>query len=150
MLMLAERSRLVASLSPSAHRSGILRPSFGWNLAQSFADSGQNLPECVKEPTVVRAHSWLLHGKPDLSISLAYMLNLPSTQPQRDLLRALLVCHDITIPKLPSTANSRLGLSRPSKSCFGRRSAGRRIVITWRKCAGSFAFGIVWGDGGAT
>src|SRR5205814_172251 len=62
------------------------------------ADAGEPLPSFVVVPVVIRAYGFLLEiDHIDINLALAYLLTLPESKPQRDLLRALLICEHATV-----------------------------------------------------
>src|SRR5437870_2808870 len=92
-------ARMLLPEGPSPRGSSpglaLLNPAFGWNLAQCCAEAGLRLPAVGVPPALVRANSFLLGlGPLDLNVALAQVIN--ESKPQRDLLRALLICEHAT------------------------------------------------------
>jgi len=92
-------ARMLLPEGPSPRGSSrglaLLDPAFGWDLARRCAEAGLRLPAVGVPPALVRANRFLLElGPPDLNVALAQVIN--ESKPQRDLLRALLICDDAT------------------------------------------------------
>jgi len=82
-------------------RLPIYDPGFGWNLAKSFAAERLELPDTGLQPAIWRANRYLLEpDPPDLQIALAQMLDLAASQQQYVLLKALLICEDLTLENI--------------------------------------------------
>ena len=76
-------------------RRALVDPGFGGHLVSWFSSAGERLPDFITQPALVGAHQFLLEpGRPnaDVKVALAYAINLPGSEPQRDLVRAILLC----------------------------------------------------------
>jgi hypothetical protein len=84
-------------------------PAFGLHVSESYATAALPLPEMPWPGAVLRAHASLRDpNSADVNVALALQLNLPERQPQRDLLRALLICQDNTVQELADLCRLRL------------------------------------------
>ncbi len=76
-------------------------PAFLWNLAESHATRGLPLPTANLPCAVRRAYAFLLDAKrSDINVELAQELNSPENQEERDIIRAVLLCQDMTMEEL--------------------------------------------------
>jgi hypothetical protein len=81
-------------------RRALVDPGFGGHLVSWFSSAGERLPDFITQPALVGAHQFLLEpGRPnaDVKVALAYAINLPGSEPQRDLVRAILLCDGATL-----------------------------------------------------
>jgi hypothetical protein len=75
--------------------------AFGWNLGSSYAEAGLDTPRFITQTAVVRANGWLRHPEcTDFNVTEAQALNMPDSKAQRDLLRALLCCRDVSLQEI--------------------------------------------------
>jgi len=73
-------------------------PQFGGNLVKAYAASGLPLPTAIEESVLLRAYNFLLNPNArDLNMALAFQIVLPESMAQRDLVRPLLICRDISL-----------------------------------------------------
>ncbi len=76
-------------------------PQFGGNLVKAYAASGLPLPTDIEESVLLRAYNFLLNPNArDLNMALAFQIVLPESMAQRDLLRPLLICRDISLRRV--------------------------------------------------
>src|SRR5258708_28266074 len=84
-------------------------PAFCWNLAESHATRGLPLPTADLPCAVRRAYAFLLDPKrSDINVGLAQELNSPENQEERDILRAVLLCQDMTMEELAKRCGKNL------------------------------------------
>lgn len=68
--------------------------ALGWNVALTSRDQ---LPPFPWPASVVRAHAFRHANNRDADIEMARWLNCPAAQMHRDLLRAVLICNDLSL-----------------------------------------------------
>jgi len=84
-------------------------PAFLWNLAESHATRGLPLPTANLPCAVCRAYAFLLDPKrSDINVGLAQELNSPENQEERDIIRAVLLCQDMTMEELAKRCGTNL------------------------------------------
>jgi hypothetical protein len=72
-------------------------PKLGWNIVSAYAESDLEMPHLVIEHSIQRAFDWLCRDYYHAAIVEARALANPANQAQADLVRALLLCNDISI-----------------------------------------------------
>ena len=97
----SQPDKLVSSSLAQRIDLALSDPAFGWHLAESHATRGLPLPTVNLPSAVLRAHAFLLDPRrSDVNVGLALELNSPENQDERDIIRAVLLCRDLTMEEL--------------------------------------------------
>src|SRR5260370_21079899 len=101
MAFRSQPDKLISSSLAQRIDLALSDPAFCWNLAESHATRGLPLPTANLPRAVHRAYAFLLDPKhSDINVGLAQELNSPENQEERDIIRAVLLCQDLTLDEL--------------------------------------------------
>ncbi len=97
----SQPDKLISSSLAQRIDLALTDPAFLWHLAESYATRALPLPTLNLPWAVRRAYAFLLDpNRADVNVGLALELNSRDNQEERNIIRAVLLCRDMTMEEL--------------------------------------------------